>query len=224
MVTRRAAVGVLLLAALAGCGTESSAEHRPATTASVRRTTARAGLARRSTTTARRRPPTTPAPPTTEALAKALRLGEGGLGRARFGDDPAKVVAYVRAVIGRYDDDSGWMPVTGDGCGGRKARSVRWGRLVVFFGDGAPYGRPGFVGWRYGPLVDDLALQPDGLRTSTTVGIGTTAARLHAQFPAALRVGAGRPAPFAVGTSFRGLLDRPTGTVVQLEAGAACAA
>jgi hypothetical protein len=221
-------VAVALVAAtLAGCGSaQRSRAPGPSppvrTNAPVHPTASRPVLRRPAVgVTAIRRTTTS----TTEALAGVLRLGEGGLGRARFGDDPDRVVAYVGAALGRPDEDSGWGHDTGYGaCPGSSSRVVRWGWLLVFFGEETPMasGRRQFAGWRYGPLVNELALSPAGLRTSTAVAIGTTTARLRALFPAALRVGVGRPAPFVVGTSFRGLLDRPGGAVVQLEAGATC--
>lgn len=175
------------------------------------------------TTTAARPTMTAPAG---QPVPEALRLGEGGLGRARFGTDADEAVGYVVSVLGPPDEDSLWdLPDTAYGpCPGTEARTVRWGWLLVILTDRSPFGagRRHFAGWRYGPEVDPDALYPEGLAFLSGIGPGSTWAQVEAAHPGAVRAPAdGR---FTVGTSFSGLLDgyAPESTVVRLDAGSAC--
>jgi hypothetical protein len=167
-------------------------------------------------------------PPTSVAVSQVLRLGEGGLGAARFGDDPERTVGYLTGLLGRPDDDTDWgPPATAYGtCPGTEARIVRWGWLVAVLSGGgdASVTKPPprrFVGWRYGTDVDADALYPADLTTTSAIGLGAPVAALQTAYPGAVAVVPGTPARFEIGTSFRGRLDG-TGTVVRLEAGAAC--
>jgi hypothetical protein len=176
-------------------------------------------------TTARPQPPVTSRPPVEEGL----RLGEGGLGRARFGEDADGVVAYVGSFLGQDDEDTGWGPAEtpyGD-CPGNEVRVVRWGWLVLFLTDLSPYGagRGHFAGWRYGAAVDEFALYPQNLAFATDIAPGDQLLRLWDVYPGAVDVDdTTDPVRFEVGSSFRGTLTGAAGTdeITTVEAGIRC--
>lgn len=176
------------------------------------------------TTTIAARPPTT-----TVAVHDQLVLGEGGLGRVRFGDDAEPAVGWLVGVLGAVDDDSGWQPPTGwlAGCPGEQVRLVRWGWLAVLLSDRTVHamGRPHVAAWRYGPLVAEDALYPDGLSMGSGVALGTTLGQLREAFPGAVTLADGAPpVAFSVGQSFGGVLEGRDdhSAVVGLEAGTWC--
>lgn len=230
MPVRAARVGAVVVAAAVAAG---CSRFEGAVTIERRETSAPAPVVPATTpaTTDAGAPSTTPAPPRLtvpegESVVDALRLGEGGLGRARFGGSADDAVGYVASVLGRPDEDTAWdLPDTIYGpCPGTEARIVRWGWLMLVLSDRSPFGtgRRHFAGWRYGPGVDPYALYPDGLRFASGVGVGTTWGELEQLHPGVVRQPEG--GRFSVGTSFTGQLDgyAPESTVVQLEAGAAC--
>jgi hypothetical protein len=225
-VTRRLAALLLAGCLLAGCTFTRN------TSASVTSSTLPAPVTTTSTTIPVTLPPTVYQPPTTAGpIGDALRLGEGGLGRARFGDTFDKTIQFVSGVLGQEDEDSDWgSSATKFGlCPGNEARLVRWGWLVLFFVDSSPYGdgRRHFAGWRYGQDVDENALYPQGLAMSGGLAPGATLADVRKAYPDAVTVMPADehgPDRFRVGTSFGGRL---TGTsdgdrVVDLEAGISC--
>ncbi|HEX9259558.1 MAG TPA: hypothetical protein VF855_08470 [Acidimicrobiales bacterium] len=176
--------------------------------------------------------PNTTAPITAPDLPieEALRLGEGGLGRARFGDSDTKVEGYLRAILLAPDDDTDWgKPDSAYGtCPGTEVRVLRWGWLVVFFADRSSFGagRRHFIGWRYGPEVDTQALYPEGLSTALGLAPGMTVRDLKKTFEATELTPArgSRPPGFRIGESFRGSLTGlgDDDVVVVVEAGADC--
>jgi hypothetical protein len=166
-----------------------------------------------------------------ENVSDALRLGEGGLGRARFGTSAAEAVEYVRSVLGPPDEDSGWGdPVTDYGrCPGSQARVLRWGQLLVVLTDHSRFGdgRQHFSGWSYGPAVNQDALYPNGLAMSTLIAPGQTLADVEHAFPGGVTVASATerlPATFRVGNSFGGWLTGTSGTdqITSLDAGDTC--
>jgi hypothetical protein len=219
------------LALATACQGQAASSSLPTATTTPVATTLEASGGAATTTTLATAPTVALAasgPTTSVAVSQVLRLGEGGLGSARFGDDPDRTVAYLTGLLGRPDDDTDWgPPATAYGtCPGTEARVVRWGWLVTEFSGGgdASVTKPPprrFVGWRYGTDVDADALYPADLTTTSAIGLGAPVAALQTAYPDAVAIVPGPPARFEVGTSFRGRLDG-AGTVVRLEAGAAC--
>ena len=152
----------------------------PVTTVAPATTTA-------ATTTA---PPTTVSASTTTATsvqaASKLVLSDTGLGDAAFGADPDEVVSYVRSILGPPTNDSGWVdPLQTFGvCPGNEVRGVTWDDLQLLFSDESIVlkGRRHFFNYVYGP-ASGSTVQPEGMRTATGVGIGSTIADLRAAYP-----------------------------------------
>jgi len=217
---RWAAVPVALMVA-AGCAAGGSGARVTSTT----------------TSTLLAEPVATSTAPTTAVVTapdlpieESLRLGEGGLGRARFGDSDAKVEPYLRSILLNPDDDTDWgKPENAYGtCPGTEARAIRWGYLVVFFSDRSDFGvgRRHFIGWRYGPDVDSQSLYPDGLSTVLGLRPGMTVSELRKTFEATelSQATATAPARFRLGSSFAGSLSglADDDVVTLIEAGTSC--
>jgi hypothetical protein len=113
-------------------------------------------------------------------------LRDDGLGDALFGTDPEEVVRYVQAILGPPTADSGWAdPFSAFGvCPGTEVRGVTWGDLTLLFSDDSTVasGRRHFFNYSYGPPFG-VSIQPDGMRTDTGIGIGSTVAELRAAYP-----------------------------------------
>jgi hypothetical protein len=237
----RAAVLAGALLGLAACGplrgaiTTSTSQPGHAAPATVPVTTLPPPLALTTTSVVVETAPPPTQPPFTAApglsVVDALRLGEGGLGRARFGVAAADAEAYVRSVLGPPDADTDWGdPVTEFGrCPGTTARVQRWGQLILIYTDRSRYGdgRLHFSGWRYGPDVNPDALYPELLAMSNGLAPGAALADVEALYPGALQVSPAtdrEPVSFRVGTSFGGSLTGadPAAVVSALEAGQGC--
>lgn len=172
-----------LVVVLAGCGGGSSTGETlaPLPTAS---TLAPATTSPDASTTSTSSSSTTTS--TTVPDGSSLTLRSDSLGDARFGVEPASVVAYVESVVGAPDSDSGW----GDSfsefgtCPGTEVRGVRWGDLLVLFGDESDFesGRRHFFQWQYGPAAGD-APSPSGMVTDGGIGIGSTVTDLVRAHP-----------------------------------------
>jgi hypothetical protein len=224
---RRVLAGAVGITLLAGCGASTGSAGGPPPSAT---------LPPPVTTTSTTEPPTLPPtvyePPTEPLpLPEALRLGEGGIGRFRFGDDADTVIAGLSGLLGQDDEDSDWgPPATRFGaCPANEARALRWGWLVAFFVDSSPFGdgRRHFAGWRYGYGVDDLSLYPEGLQLGVGIAPGDRLAVVKAAHPGAVETEPPTetgPARFQVGTSYGGTLDGAgdDAVITTLEAGIRC--
>lgn len=138
-----------------------------------------------SSTTSTTTPESTTTSTTTPAAA-ALVLRDNGLGDALFGTEPEEVIRYVQAVLGTPTADSGWAdPFSAFGvCPGNEVRGVTWGDLTLLFSDESTVasGRRHFFNYVYGPAFG-VTIQPEGMRTETGIGIGSTVADLRAAYP-----------------------------------------
>jgi hypothetical protein len=231
-----ALAAVLLLAP--GCGAVREAiDPQPPTTLPGPGGTVVDPSAVTAATTTSEPPPVADTSPTLTAAAgdlvvDALRLGEGGLGRARFGTDADEAEAYVRSVLGPPDEDTDWGLAAENAfgvCPGNLARALRWGQLLVVLTDDSRYGagRGHLSGWVYGPSVAPDAFYPEGLTMATGVAPGVALEAVQLVFPGGVTVvepDAVLPARFRVGTSFGGWLTgtTPADTVTSLEAGEVC--
>jgi hypothetical protein len=104
-----------------------------------------------------------------------------------FGADADEVINYVRSILGQPTADSGWAdPYESFGiCQGTEVRGVSWGDLQLLFSDVSEVmsGRRHFFNYVYGPAANGSSITPEGMRTSTGVGIGTSVADLRAAYP-----------------------------------------
>lgn len=141
-----------------------------------------------------------------------LILGDGGIGTALFGAAPDGVVSYITAVLGSPTDDSGWIdPSAFYACSGTTVRRVEWGVLSLVFSDDSPLasGRAHLVSFTYG-AVDRLGDEPQGLRTTAGIELGSSVADLKAAHPGVVLdegdPSVDLPPGFFVSDGLRGLL------------------
>jgi hypothetical protein len=166
---------------------------------------------------------------TTVAPAEQLVLREDGLGDVLFGVDADQMILYVTQLLGKPDSDSGYIgPVSEFGsCPGTQVRGVRWGDLLLMFGDESEVaqGRVHFYSWTYGP-VQGIAPEPMGPVTDGDITLGSTVAEILNVYPTAeifnddiLGMG------FEINRTLTGTLsnDSPNGVVVSMTGGVACA-
>lgn len=182
----------------AACGGESASEETlqpiltttttiaPATTTTTPTTTAAPTTVAATSTTTSTTLPATTTTSTTIPVAAALVLRDIGLGDAVFGADPAEVIPYVTSILGKPTADSGWAdPLSSFGiCPGTEVRGVTWGDLTLLFSDESSVlkGRRHFFNYLYGPPFG-ATIQPEGMRTDTGIGVGSTVADLVAAHP-----------------------------------------
>lgn len=177
-------------------------------------------------------PPTTStdAPTTTtRPIGASLPLRFDGLGDARFGAEPADVIAAISGVLGKPTADSNWVVASQIGCPGKDARTVFWDDLKLTFGDASneSTGRRHFFTWSFGPPAG-AAPKPAGMATALGVTIGTSVTQIRKLYPAAkLIVGNDTVTPSAqLGDGlFVYLTDTtPSGVVTAVLGGQACSA
>lgn len=169
---------------------------------------------------------------TTVPEAAELVLSPDSLGSVRFGVDPEGAIAFVTSLLGEPDSDSGYVDAVSDFgyCPGSQVRGVRWGDLLMLFGDDSTVssGRLHFYGWRFGPVRSSVH-DPLGPATAGGITLGSTVNELLAAHPSADVVnddvyGAG----FDIDFGSRGLVsgsltdDSPNGVIVDLFGGVNC--
>lgn len=165
---------------------------------------------------------------TTVSQIEDLVLWGGGLGDVRFGVDPEGVISYLKKRLGDPDEDSGYIDSYSQfgSCPGSRVRGVRWGDLLLLFGDESTVvdGRLHFFSWKYGP-VSASRPEPLGLKTESGVALGTTVADLRRLHPSVQIFsdeifGAG----FEIERTLSGTLSSTerTGTVTILYGGITC--
>ena len=169
---------------------------------------------------------------TTVPVAAKLVLRGDSLGDVRFGVDAEGAIAYVESLLGNPDSDSGYVDSTSEFgmCPGAQVRGVRWGDLLLLFGDESEVasGRLHFYGWRYGPVGAAMP-EPVGPATEGGVTLGSTVNEVLAAHPGADVYnddvfGAG----FDVDSGSRGLVsgslsnDAPNGVTLALFGGVTC--
>jgi hypothetical protein len=130
--------------------------------------------------------------------------------------------------LGDPDDDSGYVDSYSEygSCPGTRVRGVRWGDLLLLFGDESTVadGRLHFFSWKYGPRSGSSA-EPAGLTTESGVTLGTTVDALRRAHPGVQVFsdeifGAG----FEIERTLSGTLSStgPSGTVTVLYGGITC--
>ena len=139
------------------------------------------------------------------------------------------MILYVTQLLGKPDSDSGYIgPVSEFGsCPGTQVRGVRWGDLLLMFGDESEVakGRVHFYSWTYGP-VQGIAPVPMGPVTDGDITLGSTVTEILNVYPTAeifnddiLGMG------FEIDRTLTGTLsnDSANGVVVSMTGGVACA-
>jgi hypothetical protein len=115
-----------------------------------------------------------------------LFLRSDGLGTIRFGVEPDGVVDYVSSLLGDPDADTGYIDSFSEfgTCPGTEVRGVRWGDLLLLFGDESDFdsGRRHFYQWQFGPQTES-PLRPNGPLTDGGIGLGATVADIRAVYP-----------------------------------------
>jgi hypothetical protein len=227
----RLGVAIAMLSTLVACGGGSESSDTlsplPTTATTIPDTTLApmtTSVAPESTTTS-----STSSTLTTVAPAEQLVLREDGLGDVLFGVDADQMILYVTQLLGKPDSDSGYIgPVSEFGsCPGTQVRGVRWGDLLLMFGDESEVaqGRVHFYSWTYGP-VQGIAPEPMGPVTDGDITLGSTVAEILNVYPTAeifnddiLGMG------FEINRTLTGTLsnDSPNGVVVSMTGGVACA-
>lgn len=149
-------------------------------------TTVATTLAPLTTTTTSTTSTSAPATTTTVDPARALLLRRDGIGDVRFGVDPEGVLTYLKARLGAPDEDSGYVDAFSEfgNCPGTRVRGVRWGDLLLLFGDESTVaeGRLHFFSWRYGPAGTGGA-EPAGLKAEGGITLGSTVTAILEAFP-----------------------------------------
>jgi hypothetical protein len=110
-----------------------------------------------------------------------LVLRADSLGDIRFGVDPEATIDYVTAMLGEPESDTGWIDSFSEfgSCPGAEVRGVRWGDLLLLFGDESDFdsGVRHFYQWQYGPIEGDVA-DPIGPATDGGITLGSTVSEI----------------------------------------------
>lgn len=132
---------------------------------------------------------TSTAAPTTSTTVdpvEALLLRRDGIGDVRFGVDPEGALTYLKARLGTPDEDSGYVDAFSEfgNCPGTRVRGVRWGDLLLLFGDESTVaeGRLHFFSWRYGPAGPG-GPDPAGLKAEGGITLGSPVSAIMKAFP-----------------------------------------
>jgi len=165
---------------------------------------------------------------TTVVEGDELVLRSNGLGSARFGVEPEGVISFVTSLLGPSDDDSGYVDSFSEfgTCPGSEVRGVRWGDLLLLFGDDSDFGsgRRHFYQWQFGPQTSS-PLRPNGPLTDGLIGLGSTLADIRRVYP---DVEVFADEMFGPGFELEPLLwgtltdDAETGRVIALVGGTPC--
>ena len=227
-------LAVAVLALLAACGGGDGTSETLAPLPTNVSTTAASTLAPMVTTTGVPESTTTlvvDITTTVPAAAKLVLRGDS-LGDVRFGVDAEGAISYVESLLGAPDSDSGYVDSASEFglCPGEQVRGVRWGDLLLLFGDeseGAS-GRLHFYGWRFGPVGTSMP-EPVGPATEGGITLGATVNEVLRAHPNADVYsddvfGAG----FDIDAGARGLVsgslydDSPNGVTLALFGGVTC--
>lgn len=131
---------------------------------------------------------TAPTTSTTVDPIEALLLRRDGIGDVRFGVDPEAALTYLRERLGPPDEDSGYVDAFSEfgNCPGTRVRGVRWGDLLLLFGDESTVaeGRLHFFSWTYGPAGAG-GIEPAALKAEGGIAIGSTVSTILKAFPQA---------------------------------------
>jgi hypothetical protein len=213
---------------LAACGGGGATTETLAPLPTSPTTTLPTTLPPMTTTTSTTVSSSTSSTSTTVSPAETLVLRSDGLGDSLFGVDAAALIAIVTELLGKPDSDSGYVPTTKKFklCPGTKVRSVRWGDLMLMFGDESGYaeGRLHFFSWNYGP-VEGIAPVPMGPTTDGDITLGSTVAELLRVYPSAeIFMDDVAGASFSLENTLSGILSdqTPNGVVIAMYGGNAC--
>ncbi|MFM8856982.1 MAG: hypothetical protein ACKOI2_07210 [Actinomycetota bacterium] len=169
-----------------GLGNSSSDDLQPLPTSVTTTTTASTLAPLTSTSSSAPTSSSTTSTSTTVASVDDLKLWSGGIGDVRFGVDPDGVVSYMKKRLGEPTEDSGYVDSYSafGSCPGSRVRGVRWGDLLLLFGDESTVvdGRLHFFSWKYGPMSGS-SLVPPNLKTEGGVTIGSTVSDLRRLHP-----------------------------------------
>jgi len=227
-------LAVAVFALLTACGGGDGASDTLAPLPTNVSTTSASTLAPMVSTTGAPESTTTTVSDTTTTLPAAAKLVLRGdsLGDVRFGVDADGAIAYVESLLGAPDSDSGYVDAASEFglCPGAQVRGVRWGDLLLLFGDESEVasGRLHFYGWRYGPVGTSMP-RPEGPATEGGVTLGSTVNEVLRAHPNADVYtddvfGAG----FDIDAGTRGLVsgslsnDSPNGVTLALFGGVTC--
>lgn len=232
--TRRFAPLVAIASVVAACGGDGGGSDTLAPLPTNVSTTAASTLAPMVTTTGVPESTTTLAVDITTTVPAAAKLVLRGdsLGDVRFGVDAEGAISYVETLLGQPDSDSGYVDAASEFglCPGNQVRGVRWGDLLLLFGDESEVasGRLHFYGWRFGPVGTSMP-EPVGPATEGGVSLGATVNEVLKAHPNADVYsddvfGAG----FDIDAGARGLVsgslsnDSPNGVTLALFGGVTC--
>ncbi len=199
----------------------------PPTTVAVPTTTT-------TTTTTTRAPTVPPTSATTAAAtvpptaATVLELSATGVGLSSFQADPDQSIQYISSILGAPTSDSGWVDAATSPfgvCPGTSVRGVRWGDLLLLYGDlAAADGVRAFFGYSLGSTTRPATGKPGAVRTANGITLGSTVAAVRTAFPDASIVD-GTPPTFDLGGSGVGgtISDiSQTGVVTSIYGGTGC--
>jgi len=222
-----AILGTLVVACGGGDSSSETLAPLPTTATTIPESTLApmsTSVAPESTTTS-----STSSTSTTVSPAEQLVLREDGLGDVLFGVNADQMITYVTQLLGKPSSDSGIVgPVSEFGsCSGTQVRGVRWGDLLLMFGDESEVarGRLHFYSWTYGP-VQGTEPVPMGPVTDGDITLGSTVTEILNVYPTAeifnddiLGMG------FEIDRTLVGTLsnDSPNGVVISMTGGVACA-
>lgn len=191
MVGRGCALSFLVVSGLlvSACGTWGSSGDDMTPLPTSPTTTVPATLAPLTTSTSTSSTSSTSSTTSTVPGVSDLLLWNGGLGDVRFGVEPEGVISYMKKRLGEPDSDSGYVDSYSQfgACPGTRVRGVRWGDLLLLFGDESTVadGRLHFYSWKYGPMTASV-VRPAGLKTQKGVTLGTSVADLKKMHPEAM--------------------------------------
>ena len=225
---------VAVLALLAACGGGDGTSETLAPLPTNVSTTTASTLAPMVTTTGIPQSTTTLVVDITTTVPDAAKLVLRGdsLGDVRFGVDAEGAISYVESLLGAPDSDSGYVDSASEFglCPGEQVRGVRWGDLLLLFGDESEVasGRLHFYGWRFGPVGTSMP-EPVGPATEGGITLGATVNEVLKAHPNADVYsddvfGAG----FDIDAGARGLVsgslsnDSPNGVTLALFGGVTC--
>ena len=222
------AVFVAAVFVFAACGGGGATTETLAPLPTSLTTTLPTTLPPMTTTTLAIVPSSTSSTSTTVSPAETLVLRSDGLGDSLFGVDAPALIAIVTELLGKPDSDSGYVPTTKKYklCPGTQVRSVRWGDLMLMFGDESGYaeGRLHFFSWNYGPVAG-IAPVPMGPTTDGDITLGSTVADLLRVYPSAeIFMDDVAGASFILESTLSGILSdqTPDGVVIAMYGGNAC--
>jgi hypothetical protein len=180
------AVASVMIVAACGGGSGSDDTLAPLVTTGAPSVTTTLPASSTSSTSTTSTSTTTSTTTTTIVEGAELFLRSDGLGNIRFGVEPDGVVDYVSSLLGDPDSDTGYIDSFSEfgTCPGTEVRGVRWGDLLLLFGDESDFDseRRHFYQWQFGPQTES-PLRPNGPLTDGGIGLGSTVADIRAVYP-----------------------------------------